>query len=141
MEFANESNFKELIKKRIYYFDEKDGEVTPSDPEINDKCIICDEYFNQKNNSENEEEGLNSNNEFNNLIMSNDEMDINDENNNNNDNNSAGDNNIVKCRHCKSLFHLMCLASSSLGTLLELIPKDVKCIICSRVYSWNEYLK
>jgi hypothetical protein len=50
------------------------------------------------------------------------------------------DKEIARCLYCKTIYHMFCLASSCLGDRMELIPKNVKCLVCERMYNWNEFI-
>jgi cytidine deaminase len=168
MEYANESNFKELIKNRIYFYNDQineDGMKCDFDG-ISDKCIICEEYFNKEvlakkidediemkeENNENDDENITDN-----YQESQSYSQYSNSNFNFNSNSTAttkfnmitGANiNIgimkqTKCPSCKSLFHMTCLASSALLKMnkLALIPEDTQCLICLRTFIWSEWIK
>jgi len=122
LELTDQTSFKDSVKNKIYFYDE-DKCKEEEDLNISDKCIFCEETF-----SKNKEEDSAVN------IISEDEE---KEKLNNED--------LAKCPNCRSLFHIFCLAHSTLQdqNILagSLIPKLTSCIICSRNFNWSEFVK
>jgi hypothetical protein len=94
-----------------------------------DKCIICDEAIQGGNNEESEEDDK--------------EYDKEKESDNNKDESEKLY--IVKCPSCKSMFHMLCLAESSIRNANDagkiLIPKETMCLICTKTFKWGEWVK
>ena len=136
IEKVKEDTFNDVIKAKKVVYDEtvKAGDDDDEDEHklYTDKCIICDEAIQGDNNEESEEDDK----EY-------DKEKESDNNNNNKDENEKLY--IVKCPSCKSMFHMLCLAESSIrnGNDAEkiLIPKETMCLICTKSCKWGEWVK
>lgn len=167
LEIVTESNFKESVKKKIYFYDEKliepetvstinnssniitnDGNSSNTSENILDKCLICDEYLEKIkisfDRSDPEKTNSNTNIKYNSEIEDNqEEQEEICKEQENCPSNCTEDNNC-KCPYCKSKFHLICLAQSAIwnqNSQLCLIPKNAECLVCGREYKWAEFLK
>ena len=97
---------------------------------IADKCIICEEEFNNTN-----KENKNKN-EINILSESSE--------GNNEDNKESKTENILKCNKCKCPFHMACLANYELeknNDIYNLVPKKADCYVCGNSLIWSEWVK
>lgn len=129
LELATEFNFKEMVKRKPQIYEFSNDQTIEN---IVDKCIICGDHIDT-------EEITNFNN---NQISSEDEI----ENNLNFKEDKINNmDNIAKCPYCNSLFHLICLAESSIDNqgLINfcLIPKESQCLICEKKHKWSEFMK
>ena len=87
---------------------------------IADKCIICEEVF---NNNKNKKEEISESSD---------------------DNKENNDEYIVKCKKCKCPFHMICLANYGLeknNDIFNLVPKNVDCFVCGNSLIWSEWVK
>ena len=96
---------------------------------IPDKCIICEEEFN--NNKDNKIK---------------DKVNIISESSdgNNEDNKDNKVEYIVKCNICKCPFHMICLANYELeknNDIFNLVPKKADCYVCGNSLIWSEWVK
>lgn len=150
------SSFKELTEKaeesmkgnNANFLKELNGnEIDPI--ELNDKCILCDLYFLPQDNNEADNEGyieidINDENSLNNNISKKSNiLSIVDSQLNNNINTNTKaieEDELAKCPHCKSLFHIICLAKANLPDEYSLIPGKTLCNICSSVSDWGEFI-
>ena len=122
-EFLNENNLNENLDEELLSFDNLN---------IPDRCIICEEFFDnndKKNNDTNE--NISENSEDSNL---------------NNDDNRKNDKKeyIVKCQMCKSPFHMICLANTEHeknNDIYNLVPKKADCFVCGKSLIWSEWVK
>jgi hypothetical protein len=139
LEITNELSFKESIKNKIYFFDNQAENYEEENINLLDKCIICSEDFTNGKN----EKKLNQNE--NNNFTSEDEVELQAGQAVENLNNLNSTENLAKCPHCKSLFHMVCLAQTTLENQnqlsISLIPKETSCLICTRTYNWSEFIK
>ena len=90
---------------------------------IADKCIICEEVFNNNKNKINKKEEISESSE---------------------DNKENNDEYIVKCKKCKCPFHMICLANYGLdknNDIFNLVPKNVDCFVCGNSLIWSEWVK
>ena len=102
---------------------------------IADKCIICEEEFNNNKETKNK-------NEIN--ILSESSEGINEENNNNNSIKEKKIDYIVKCNKCNCPFHMICLANYELeknGDIFNLVPEKADCYVCGNSLIWSEWVK
>ena len=111
---------------------------------ISDKCIICEEVFNNINSNNNIGIIKNKKNEeINSLSESSDGMNI--ENNINEESKKENKNEyIVKCNNCKCPFHMICLANYEFeknNDIFNLVPKKAECFVCGENYIWSEWVK
>ena len=93
--------------------------------EIADKCIICEEEFNNNKNKEN--------------IISESSDELNEKINKTNNIEY-----IVQCNKCKCFFHMVCLANYELGKnneIFNLVPKKADCFVCGNSLIWSEWVK
>lgn len=125
MELATESSFKDLVKNRIYYYNEEYTDDAHYG-EFSDKCLYCEEDFKREGEViiENDEDLCE------NLLQ--DEI--------KNQTKPKEPSPISKCPKCGSLFHMTCLALNSIDKG-QLIPKVTACLICSRSFPWSEWIK
>ena len=122
-EILSENNLNENLDEELLSFDNLN---------IPDRCIICEEFFDnndKKNNDSNE--NISENSEDSNL---------------NNDDNGKNDKKeyIVKCQMCKSPFHMICLANSEHeknNDIYNLVPKKADCFVCGKRLIWSEWVK
>lgn len=122
-EFLSENNLNENLDEELLSFDNLN---------IPDRCIICEEFFDnndKKNNDTNE--NISENSEDSNL---------------NNDDNRKSDKKeyIVKCQMCKSPFHMICLANTEHeknNDIYNLVPKKADCFVCGKSLIWSEWVK
>lgn len=130
VETVDEETFKEAQKKKVYKYTETEPETVNDAQIISDKCIICDEEITNSVKEKNyDEEGENDNEE------ESDESDSNDKKKNKI---------LVSCPYCRSKFHLLCLATSSLSNSndkIALIPQETICVICTHSYKWSEWVE
>ena len=131
----NKINSFEEFKKNMN--DHKINEINDVDEDllsfeglnIADKCIICEEEFNNKNKNIKKDE-IN--------ILSESSEGINEDNK---DNNKEY---IVKCKVCKCPFHMICLANYELNKnndIFNLVPKKADCFVCGKSLIWSEWVK
>ena len=134
----NKINSFEEFKKNMN--DHKINEINDVDEDllsfeglnIADKCIICEEEFNNKNKNIKKDE-IN--------ILSESSEGINEDNKDNKDNNKEY---IVKCKVCKCPFHMICLANYELNKnndIFNLVPKKADCFVCGKSLIWSEWVK
>ncbi len=140
LEITNEQSFKESIKNKIYFYDNQADSYQEENINLLDKCIICSEDFSS---SKNESK---FNQSENNILSSEDEVELQSDQIVENKINSLNTTeNLAKCPHCKSLFHIICLAQTTLENQnqlnMSLIPNDTDCLICTRSYNWSEFIK
>lgn len=140
LEITNEQSFKESIKNKIYFYDNQADSYQEENINLLDKCIICSEDFSS---SKNESK---FNPSENNILSSEDEVELQSDQIVENKFNSLNTTeNLAKCPHCKSLFHIICLAQTTLENQnqlnMSLIPNDTDCLICTRSYNWSEFIK
>ena len=122
-EILSENNLNENLDQELLSFDNLN---------IPDRCIICEEFFNnndKKNNDSNE--NISENSEDSNL--NNDDYEKNDKKEY-----------IVKCQMCKSPFHMICLANNEHeknNDIYNLVPKKADCFVCGKSLIWSEWVK
>ena len=125
-EILSENNLNENLDQELFSFDNLN---------IPDRCIICEEFFNNNDNKNNDtNENISENSEDSNL---------------NNDDNEKNDKNdkkeyIVKCQICKSPFHMICLANNEHeknNDIYNLVPKKADCFVCGKSLIWSEWVK
>ena len=130
VEKVDEESFKEAQKKKVYKYTEIESETADDIQTISDKCIICDEKIaNSEKDNISDEKGDNDNEE------KSDESDSKDK---------KKTQILVACPYCKSKFHLLCLATSSLNNsndIIALIPQETICVICTHSYKWSEWIE
>ena len=94
---------------------------------IADKCIICEEVFNNKIKNNKKDELISESSEG-----------------GNEDNKESNNEYIVKCKKCKCPFHMVCLANYELGKnndTFNLVPKSADCFVCGSNLIWSEWVK
>lgn len=100
---------------------------------IPDKCLICEELFNNIDNKKNNENFSESSEGF--LV----ESSVNEDKEKNDKKEY-----ILKCQVCKSLFHMICLANYELeknNDFLNLVPKKADCYVCGKSLIWSDWVK
>ena len=130
MKKLTKSLSKKRKKKKVYKYTEIESETADDIQTISDKCIICDEKIaNSEKDNISDEKGDNDNEE------KSDESDSKDK---------KKTQILVACPYCKSKFHLLCLATSSLNNsndIIALIPQETICVICTHSYKWSEWIE
>ena len=94
---------------------------------IADKCIICEEVFNNKIKNNKKDELISESSEG-----------------GNEDNKESNNEYIVKCKKCKCPFHMVCLANYELSKnndTFNLVPKSADCFVCGSNLIWSEWVK
>lgn len=156
LEQVNEESFKDAIQKKVYNYSKEvainDKNVINEDDDIEmnegsvieyqDKCILCDEIIHQETLKQIEEESSNYDKEINyenkdcNKEVGQTQVHIQSQINTGKESPKS----LINCPYCKSIYHMTCLASHTLGDNIALIPKETICIICGRIYIWSEWI-
>ena len=130
IEKVNEESFNVAIKAKTVVYDEtvKAGDEEDDYKLYSDKCIICDEVIHEDDNEESEEDEEGCDKDKESDVKEDKEKMY-----------------IVKCPSCKSMFHMLCLAESSIRNGSDagkiLIPKETTCLICTKGFKWGEWVK
>ena len=94
---------------------------------IADKCIICEEVFNNKIKNIKKDELISESSEGVNEEIKESNVEY-----------------IVKCKKCKCPFHMICLANYELGKnndTFNLVPKSADCFVCGSNLIQSEWVK